>query len=223
MRIFCVKINKNLCEAQYNKLMKYLSPDRFQRLNKMLFEDSQRSLIGDILIKHAISKIKKASLGEILFVYNEYGKPYISEDIYFNISHSGKWVVAEINNNTVGIDIEEVAPIDYNIAKRFFTENEYNYVINNWNLSKIERFYNIWTLKESYIKAVGIPLNSFSISITDGDNIIIESNEYGRSNYFLKQYNIDSNYKMAICSTSQIISEELRLFDLDEFYNQLEL
>ena len=44
------------------------------------------------------------------FEKNQYGKPYLSEhpDFYFNISHSGEYVLCAIDNNPIGVDIEEV-------------------------------------------------------------------------------------------------------------------
>lgn len=66
---------------------------------------------------------------------------------------------------------EKIIPIDLRIGKRFFINKEYEYIMNKNLISRLEYFYEIWTLKESYIKAVGmglsISLNSFNICIND--------------------------------------------------------
>lgn len=38
--------------------------------------------------------------------YNEYGKPYLDNGLYFNISHSKNVIVCVISDREVGIDIE---------------------------------------------------------------------------------------------------------------------
>ncbi|MCL0028295.1 hypothetical protein M1M88_01070 [Peptococcaceae bacterium] len=44
------------------------------------------------------------------FVENDYGKPFLknTNDLYFNVSHSGEWVVCAIHHHPIGIDIEQV-------------------------------------------------------------------------------------------------------------------
>ncbi|HZJ82440.1 MAG TPA: hypothetical protein VFD57_01375 [Clostridia bacterium] len=43
----------------------------------------------------------------------------------FNVPHSGNWGVCVEANNPVGMDIERIKAVDFNIAKRFFTKKEY--------------------------------------------------------------------------------------------------
>lgn len=62
-------------------------------------------------------------------------------------------MVCVVHDDTVGVDIESIGPFDLRLAKELFTEEEYQEVLVNED--SLAAFYDIWTLKESYIKAVG--------------------------------------------------------------------
>ncbi|WP_423237249.1 4'-phosphopantetheinyl transferase family protein [Clostridium putrefaciens] len=56
---------------------------------------------------------------------NQYGKPYSGEypQFKFNISHSGDYVLCSIDDKPIGVDIEEIKPIEYEeIAKNFLQQ-----------------------------------------------------------------------------------------------------
>ena len=66
----------------------------------------------------------------------------------------------------IGVDIEKIQLIDLKVAQRFFSEKEYEDLIAKTSSERIAYFYDLWTLKESLTKTLGIgltiPLNSFS-------------------------------------------------------------
>lgn len=136
----------------------------------MFQQDSLRCLFGALLSRYAICKISNYKNDELKFDVNSYNKPFIIKpnNLCFNISHSGKWVVCAVSNNPVGIDVEYIKSIDFDIAKTFFTKEEYINLMNQ-DIKTKKYFYLMWTLKESYVKADGrglsLPLNSFSINI----------------------------------------------------------
>lgn len=85
---------------------------------------------------------------------NSQGKPYFltHREIFFNISHSSKYVVCIIGDRPVGIDIEGGRKGRQNLAKRFFDASETEWIE---ACNSDERFFRIWTLKEAYGKATG--------------------------------------------------------------------
>lgn len=201
-----LKINRNLSTQEFNILLNYVQRDKKKRILRFYrYEDSQRCLLGDILAKYAVCKREGISSENLIVKTNEYGKPFLIEPrgIYFNISHSKSLVVCAVDNNPVGIDVEEIKSIDFSIAERFFTKEEYTELTSQPEKNKLKYFYMIWTLKESYIKAEGkglsIPLNSFSMNIAQTIRVSADnkSNQY---NFF--QLPIDNNGICSLCTFS---------------------
>ncbi|MBE4938163.1 4'-phosphopantetheinyl transferase superfamily protein [Bacillus cereus] len=180
--------------------------------------DVNRTLIGDLLIRSLICQKYKINNEEIRFKYNEYGKPFVENfsDFHFNLSHSGEWVVCTTANFNVGIDIEKVSEIEaLKLAKEFFSADEF-YDISNMNSDEqINYFYDLWSLKESYIKTIGkglyTPLNSFSIK-KESRALILYKNI--PKNFYFKQYNIDPNYKLSACATRDEFPQEIIIKDI---------
>lgn len=89
------------------------------------------------------------------------GKPQLLEPAthwQFNLSHAGDWAVLAVTNaGAIGIDVEvhERRNNLAGIARRFYTPQE-NIALQS--LSETEwnrRFFELWTLKEAYVKALG--------------------------------------------------------------------
>lgn len=132
-------------------------------------------------LKNVYGELKDTS-----FVYekNQYGKPYLKgfPKIEFNISHCKNMVACVISQNgAVGIDVEKKRDYHENITKRVFTEEEAKWFQEKEIIDKDkkEAFFQIWTLKESYIKAKGkglaMPLTQVSFDC-DALNKNIECN-----------------------------------------------
>jgi len=91
------------------------------------------------------------------------GKPFFadSEELHFNLSHSGDHVLAAFSSEEIGIDIENPArcPDFRAIAKRFFLPAE-SKLIEAAGDSGRELFFRIWTAKEAIVKLSGHGLAS---------------------------------------------------------------
>lgn len=219
-----VNIDSNLENDAFNSLLNYVSEDKKAQIHRFYrFEDSQRALIGNVLSRYALCKNLNIKNSDVAFGTNEYGKPFLlgADKIHFNISHSGNWVVCAISDYPVGIDVEIIKATDFEIAKRFFSKDEYTELKNQPNDEKQTYFFKLWTLKESYIKAVGkglsIPLDSFTVSVEN--NSIINSDE-SLSDYSLYHSSLDSNSFYAICSKS-IDSHEKIIFNVRQFFHEV--
>lgn len=86
------------------------------------------------------------------------GKPYLkNSSINFNISHCNNIVVVIISNKNVGIDIEDIKEFKKSIIRKVLTNNELIDLLSANN--KKEYFFKLWTLKESFLKAIGTGLS----------------------------------------------------------------
>lgn len=143
---------------------------------------------------------------EIAITRNMYGKPFYlnNRDISFNISHSGEWVVCAVDSNQLGIDIEEMKRVDYKLIHDIATKDEFKHYQSTSN--KLNTFYKIWTLKESYVKALGIGL---SIPF---DTININFNSYPNTFNGFYFYNIClNNYMLSICSVKPLTLKKINI------------
>lgn len=162
----------------------------------------------------------------MVFKVNEYGKPFLDnydDDVYFNISHSGKWLVCCIDFFQVGIDIEATKHINMCLAERVFSKNEFESLILRNIFEREDFFFELWTLKESYIKAVGkglsIPLDSFTMKMNKGNITVCSVNE--SEDYYFRQYNLDENYKMAVCARKNEFSDKVIILDMNVLYEAI--
>jgi 4'-phosphopantetheinyl transferase len=75
---------------------------------------------------------------------------------------------------------------------RCFTDEEINYINGQREADILSRFYEVWTLKESYIKAIGLglscPLRFFSVCINANGYPTSHSTSYNSTPYFFNKY-----------------------------------
>jgi 4'-phosphopantetheinyl transferase len=202
MLITAISNADNLSVEQYDNLLRVISDSRKDRVKRFLRrEDACRSIVGEALARYCISKFWNIPALAIEFLTDEFGKPHVSnkEKIHFSISHSHEWVVCAVSNTPVGIDVEKIHKHDPGIAKRFFHEKECEYIESLPDSSKDNAFFELWTLKESYIKAIGKglsqPLKSFCI-LPDSCQLGMEVFADIPIMHF-KQYDIAPDYKCA--------------------------
>lgn len=84
------------------------------------------------------------------------GKPYFEgrEDLYFNISHSGNICIAAVADCNVGVDLQKIKVLNGNVAARFFTKKDNEFIHKNETLIT-KNTIKIWCIKESYVKMLG--------------------------------------------------------------------
>ena len=112
------------------------------------------------------------------------GKPYLADQTgSFNLSHSGDYVVLARGDGTVGIDTERYSSVRKGVAERCCTAEELDWM----RQDEEKRFFQLWTMKESVTKAVGLglrlPLNRFSVlPLLNGQSVTVEAlTLFGRS------------------------------------------
>jgi 4'-phosphopantetheinyl transferase len=153
-----------------------LSTEELKQESAFYFhEDRRRYVITRALVRKMLSKFAPVAPQDWIFTRNRYGRPEIDNKgtqvpaLSFSISHTRSAVVVGVAHGiALGVDIENihssnVVPID--IAERYFAPCEVSDLLVTSAETQLHRFFEYWTLKESYIKARGIglsiPLNRF--------------------------------------------------------------
>lgn len=106
--------------------------------------DQVRSLVSSNLVN---------SLSNEPLLFTLMGKPYYENGPFFNISHSGNFIVMAVSNKEVGVDIEENIAKDMTPLLRIFNEAEAKVI------KEHSDFYYLWCAKESLIKCTGSTIN----------------------------------------------------------------
>ncbi len=183
--------------------------------------DSQRSLLGEMLVRKIAGKLLSVSPDQLEFSKTEKGKPFIAGNngVYFNVSHSGDWVAVAFGPGEVGIDIERIRQVNYRIAERYFSSEE-NTELNRLNeIDKLHYFFELWTLKESYLKLIGKgltkSLGSFTIYASDS-GYSIKDKSVRTNPVFFRQYSVEGGYKLAVCSRQNNFSEAVKILNFDD-------
>jgi 4'-phosphopantetheinyl transferase len=143
--------------------------------------DRRRFIIARARLRQLLGERLGVRPESVELVYGERGKPALSRrfaasDLHFNVSHSDDIAVyAFSSGREIGIDVEAVRTIPDadEIAKRFFSRRENEAYLALDSLEKPLGFFNCWTRKEAFIKALGdglcYPLDRIQVSLVPGE------------------------------------------------------
>jgi 4'-phosphopantetheinyl transferase len=156
-----------------------LSTDELGHLDRFCFaRDRDAYLTTRVLVRRVLSLYRERPPHEWKFVRNAYGQPRIDDDglpsLAFNLSRTvGLVACAVACPGEIGIDVERVGPAAMlDVADHLFAPAEASALRELPHDRQAERFYEYWTLKESYVKARGvglnIPLHRFAFLLAPG-------------------------------------------------------
>lgn len=226
--IWAIKLDFNIEVLRYKELLPRISKERLVRVKEYRKqEDKIRSAFAELLVRYAVNQFSSCSKQEIKFCTGINGKPRLMtpNNILFNLSHSGSWVVCVVDNEPVGIDIEKIQDIKLDVAQQFFTQKECEFLKFSKNsLERKKRFFKIWTMKECFLKAIGEglsrDLSSFSVEFNQNRSPKISSTSEGEDLnciWKFKQYEIDNDYILSVADTRK--TEKIQMVDSQIFYD----
>ncbi len=172
--------------SHVESLQQTLAPGELTRAERCHFEsDRQRFIVARGLLRAILSRYVHEHPSYLRFCSSPYGKPTLvtqpdREMLKFNLSHSSDLVLYAVTRGcNVGIDVERIRPIQNitDIAKRFFSLQEFAMFRTIPEHLQLEAFFTCWTRKEAYIKARGeglsLPLNQFDVSFIPGEPAVL--------------------------------------------------
>ena len=190
------------------------------------FDADKNKLAHKKQLKKSVEAVLKTALAEFNadyceaeLGYNSYGKPYLKNysDVYFNISHCCELAVCAVGKSEIGIDAENIREYRPNVVKRAFSEREQE--ILEKSEDKNRDFFRIWTLKESFVKAIGIgvsyPLKSCEFLVDKSGFTAI-----GCDGYSFSQIILNNKFICSLCVKS-LTAQENKLYSIsreEEFF-----
>ncbi|MCF3943146.1 4'-phosphopantetheinyl transferase family protein [Oceanobacillus alkalisoli] len=224
MEIYYCKIDGTMTDRIIEKWLQITKKERVKKIKDNL--QKKQSLLGDMITRTVISRKYAIPFQEINYVYNAYRKPSIDVvDCHFNCSHSEKGVFVAFDNHPIGIDAEKIIPIDsfLELSEMIFTNKERNYVVNGIKMKQLDRFYKLWTIKEGYVKLLGmglhLPLNQIEIDL-DQQIVSDESrNNFPSAHYFSSK---KDDYLISVVSETNKFNSRIQELTIEEIVDYID-
>ncbi len=137
-------VNANNMSLESLVTSSFLTATDIEQLSKFKLEETKKEKACSFILKNKY-------VGD--YHLNEFGKP-ISDNTYFNISHSKGVVVFVKDDYPIGIDVEQIRPLKEEMVDYISSQEEKAYIHDDVS------FFEIWTNKESLTKCLGTGIKS---------------------------------------------------------------
>lgn len=109
-------------------------------------------------------------------IRGEHGKPELrAGDVYFNLSHSGAYVVLAIADMDIGVDIEKVMAVHWPTVRKVFSRRQQELLEGTPEPEQPLQFTRLWTEREAELKLLG---TGFAVDHEPGDGRTVRSIRY---------------------------------------------
>ncbi len=197
--------------ASIVRLRSYLSEQELARAQRFLRpDDATRYTVSRAVLRELLAQELQTQPDKLVLLEEQRGKPQLASPhhtLHFNVSHSRDYALIAISRvAVVGVDIEYHRELqDYvALAQRFFSPYEYQYIKAQAQPDRLRAFYEVWTAKEAYVKALGAGLSygleRFSVISENGE--MIDTLE----GYSFRRIDDIENYSAAYVSARHSVS-----------------
>jgi 4'-phosphopantetheinyl transferase len=194
-----------------DELSSVLSPDEKERANRFQYDrDKTRFIACRAILRIILSRYSGVNATHLEFEYGTHGKPSlkrrtdIKAPLRFSSSRSDSLSLFAVTlNREIGIDTEHIRPVSDRdeIVDRYFTTREriiYRLLAPD---QKQSAFFNAWTRKEAYLKAIGVglnqPLRTVEVSLEPGEParlLRVEGNARQAAAWSLYELSLDTDH-----------------------------
>lgn len=206
--------------AYGNRLDGLLPGEAWDKVSGYLFEDDRRRALGSELLKRSVlAGLLEIPVAGLSFQTGSYGKPRLGSaaGLHFNLSHSGRWVLLAVDERPVGVDIERITDPP-EVGEVVYSGRERDLLDALPEGDQPRRFFELWTFKESYIKALGLgfsaPLTSITILPGERGAPLIEADGLD-TDWVIRHLEIAPGYSAALC-TRTATEPSVRRFGWEE-------
>ena len=211
VKTFVANIQNILDPKENPHLLDEFLQDRKEKILSHKNSDGRKQSFASSLLLKKILQQNNLKLQDVKYAQNK--KPEI-DGIFFNISHSDDFVICSTSKKSIGCDIEKIRPVKSGFENRFFTQNEVAYLNKFDGEEKLNQFFRLWTMKESYMKMTGegmsLALNRFEFIFDSEikvyrDGILCDCN--------IKEYDL-LDHKISICAKENEFASNLEFANL---------
>ena len=204
VELFAADIKQIAPKAE--KLMLLLDEERQKRVRSYgSSRDALRCLAAGLLLYDAFGERARNAH----FEHGKRGKPFLPDVSPFNLTHAGDYAVLALSKEAVGVDLERIRGINWSrVAERFFHPDEQRFLKQTSDPQTM--FFTIWTLKESYLKAIG---HGFSVSprsfcvLPDDSGAVLQNN----SSFRFRSFSAFPGYCLSVCCREEEVSSNVIL------------
>jgi 4'-phosphopantetheinyl transferase len=160
--------------ARIEELHQLLDPGERARAERFLLERVRRQfIVGRGFLRLTLGRYLGCDPASLRFAYGNHGKPMLEGgDVHFNLTHSQERALLGVTRvGELGVDLERARSLQdlEGIARRFFAPREVDTLLALAVQERELAFFNCWTRKEAFIKAVGEglarALDQFEVSL----------------------------------------------------------
>jgi len=198
-------VDINSLSQDISKYYSYLSKERIDRIkNYKEYSDKARGIVAGLIINACACETTlngKVEADELTVyetanvIFGEHGKPYFSDGkVFFNVSHSGNYVVGVYGDKEVGIDIQRIKNVKPSLKKRLLNETE--------NIPD-EEIIKYWAIKESFVKMTGMGLSyDFRKCVIDLTSNTVSDVDNKEIIGTFSKFEFDEEYELFVCQES---------------------
>jgi 4'-phosphopantetheinyl transferase len=162
-----------------------LADEEWERARRFRFDQHRRQfVVGRGALRWLLAAYLGIAPEAVRFTYGPRGKPFLAPpqngtgaaELFFNLSNSHELaLVGFLRGLEIGVDVEHQKPMAdlVQISERFFSLSERQALLGLAEELRPQGFFNCWTRKEAYLKAVGeglaAALDSFDVTLRPGE------------------------------------------------------
>lgn len=139
------------------RLDSWLIPEERERCQRLIFEHHRRrQMVACAALRQLLSMHLRKPAHELRWEKAAHGKPYLADgSCHFNLTHSENVAALAVSAEELGLDVEDrTRRVEYlALGQRFFAAPETAEL--EHAVDPREFFFEVWTAKEAYIKALG--------------------------------------------------------------------
>jgi 4'-phosphopantetheinyl transferase len=212
------QVSLDLPFSHHEAAYQLLNIEEKNRACRYKFQSDKRHFVAArAILKCILGGYTGMTAKNLIFERNMYGKPRLIQpgrerQLFFNLSHSREMaLVACAINREVGIDIERIdLSINFQeILDRYFTASERLTFVSLERCQRREKFFEYWTCKEAYLKAIGLGLskrlNSFRLVIDGTINIVEEKEGLQNKTWSIQLLPVRRPWVAALAASGQAV------------------